>query len=85
MFCFFTFAEKTAAGKSSGSEENNCNNEFRFPPGCADDDCDYIASWVRNNAQEVEFEVRNKVADNMWTAIGFSEDQFMVGSRHRLV
>ena len=72
FICFF--AEKTTKDDSA----NNCNNEFRFPPGCDDADCDYIATWVRNSADQVEFEIKNKVDDGQWTAIGFSEDQFMV-------
>ena len=68
--------EKSAEKAGSGA---GCDNEFRFPPGCDGDACDYIAKWIRRNADEVEFEVKNKVNDDMWTAIGFSEDQFMVG------
>ena len=58
---------KGAAGSAS----------FRFPPGCSGGDCTYSAE-VKVGGDYVDVEVTNKVGEDMWTAVGFSNDQSMV-------
>ena len=62
-----------------GTEEASSGSaSFKFPPGCSSEDCTYTAE-VKVSGEYVEVEVTNKVGEGMWTAVGFSSDQSMVG------
>jgi len=51
---------------------------FLVPDGCTTD-CDYILTWT-NSDQAVSFEMSASASsDNYWVALGFSDDQKMVG------
>ena len=54
---------------------------FAYPEGCdaqEEDDCDYVAKWARHG-DFVKFRVVHRIGDGKWTAIGMSENPFMVG------
>ena len=65
--------------KTEKASDDACTpSVFKFPTGCSGDACEYQATWIRNTATEIEVEVRHKVGEGMWTAIGFTENNFMV-------
>ena len=67
------------SAKTVKTSDDACTpSEFKFPAGCSGDACEYHAIWIRNTASEIEVEVRHKVDEGKWTAIGFSENNFMV-------
>ena len=61
------------------TEESNDDCEFRYPPGCLDQNCDYKASWsvMETDPARVIFNLESSVTDK-WTGIGFSDNMFMV-------
>ncbi|VDK81473.1 unnamed protein product, partial [Litomosoides sigmodontis] len=59
---------------------SSCETEYRYPPGCSDNGCDYIANWEYNVARkDVKFEISSKELGR-WTGIGFSRDGQMANS-----
>ncbi|XP_055342558.1 uncharacterized protein LOC129591061 [Paramacrobiotus metropolitanus] len=57
-----------------------CGENFRFPYGCEDEECLYMATWrPGNNADEVEFIIETGTPD-LWTGIGFGDERQMVDS-----
>ncbi|CAL2030907.1 unnamed protein product [Caenorhabditis brenneri] len=63
---------------AASSPSSTCINEYRFPEGCADLDCDYIAKWNASN-EAVRFEITAKTPGR-WTGIGFSRDGQMTNA-----
>ena len=60
------------------ADPHECQTEFRFPTGCVDDACDYIARWVYYESKEsVHFEITSRGLGR-WTGIGLSRDGNMV-------
>ncbi|QQP49187.1 Teneurin-3, partial [Caligus rogercresseyi] len=56
------------------------NQQFKYPSNCIDEnDCLYTAKWSRRD-DYVDFIVTNKVDEDVWTAIGISNDRFMPSS-----
>ncbi|KAM3718652.1 MOXD1 [Dirofilaria immitis] len=59
---------------------SSCDTEYRYPAGCSDTACDYIAKWEYNMARkDVKFEISSKELGR-WTGIGFSRDGQMANS-----
>lgn len=62
------------------SAASSCETEYRYPPGCSDNACDYIAHWEYDIARkDVKFEISSKELGR-WTGIGFSRDGQMANS-----
>ncbi|KAL3995632.1 DOMON domain family protein [Acanthocheilonema viteae] len=59
---------------------SSCETEYRYPAGCSDAACDYIAKWEYSMARkDVKFEISSKELGR-WTGIGFSRDGQMASS-----
>ncbi|CAG9532242.1 unnamed protein product [Cercopithifilaria johnstoni] len=59
---------------------SSCETEYRYPAGCSDTACDYIAKWEYSMARkDVKFEISSKELGR-WTGIGFSRDGQMANS-----
>nr|XP_039260555.1 uncharacterized protein LOC120336854 [Styela clava] len=57
------------------------DQSFRYPAGCPDRTCVYMASWRYLPTQEsVQFSIKARVRRGIWAAIGFSNDRFMPDS-----
>lgn len=70
----------SAGAPQEKEPEPTCNNEFRYPNNCKDDECEYIANWKFNpSKEEVKFEVTSR-GIGRWTGIGFSRDGAMQNS-----
>lgn len=70
----------TTSSASSAPASYTCTNEYRFPEGCADKDCDYVAKWNVDSAKkDVRFEITAKTPGR-WTGIGFSRDGQMTNA-----
>uniref|UniRef100_A0A1I7UX56 EGF-like domain-containing protein n=1 Tax=Caenorhabditis tropicalis TaxID=1561998 RepID=A0A1I7UX56_9PELO len=64
--------------KPATQPKEYCTNEYRFPEGCADSDCDYLAKW-NASSDAVTFEITAKTPGR-WTGIGFSRDGQMTNA-----
>ncbi|VDN00034.1 unnamed protein product, partial [Onchocerca ochengi] len=59
---------------------SSCETEYRYPAGCNDAACDYIAKWEYNMVRkDVKFEISSKELGR-WTGIGFSRNGQMENS-----
>lgn len=58
----------------------SCQTEYRFPEGCENLECNYIAKWHYNpEAKDVNFEISAK-GIGRWTGIGLSHNTEMINS-----
>ena len=67
---------REAMEKSAGSAKIG-SASFKFPPGCSGGDCTYEAN-LKVDGDLVDVEVTNRVGENTWTAVGFSDGPSMV-------
>ncbi len=70
--------EGGGGGGDGEGDGDNCVQTYLFPPSCRGDSCQYMARWVRISPRMLEVEVRHRVDDGKWTAIGFSANRRMV-------
>ena len=56
----------------------SCIGEFRYPGGCTEDTCEYIAQWEYMGAtDDIKFNIITSRPDE-WTGIGFADKRQMV-------
>ena len=74
-------AEGEAESEAEAEAESEAcpNNTFKYPEGCEKKECSYFAKWNRDG-DYVQFTVKHKIGEGQWTAVGFSENPFMVSS-----
>ena len=74
--------EAEAEGEAEAESENEgcVQGTFKFPDGCEKDDCTYIAKWGKKDDDYMWARVYHKAEEDVWTSIGFSENQFMASS-----
>lgn len=66
---------------AGGEKYVTCDREFKYPPGCKQPTCDYVANWTYvPQLQEVMFQVSAREIGR-WTGIGFSRDGNMVSTQ----
>ena len=70
-------AEAESEAEAEGRSAECYDNTFSYPAGCEEEDCTYVATWVRKG-DYVEVEVKHKAEEGMWTGIGFSKNREMV-------
>lgn len=66
---------------AKSAEPTSCDQEYRWPEGCRDTDCEYRARWAWDGAGQdtVQFNISAK-GIGRWTGIGFSRDGRMAGA-----
>ncbi|XP_055339646.1 uncharacterized protein LOC129589127 isoform X2 [Paramacrobiotus metropolitanus] len=66
-----------ADGNSSSEKALVCAGEFRYPDGCLEDKCQYVAQWEYLPAtDEIKFDIVSADVDK-WTGIGFNDKSLM--------
>uniref|UniRef100_A0A0R3S1G0 DOMON domain-containing protein n=1 Tax=Elaeophora elaphi TaxID=1147741 RepID=A0A0R3S1G0_9BILA len=86
FYCYAFYAKQLNLKSLSRSNSNiilatsSCETEYRYPAGCSNTACDYIAKWEYSMARkDVKFEISSKELGR-WTGIGFSRDGQMASS-----
>uniref|UniRef100_A0A0K0F4M2 EGF-like domain-containing protein n=1 Tax=Strongyloides venezuelensis TaxID=75913 RepID=A0A0K0F4M2_STRVS len=68
-----------ASGRVLPKAVDDCDDYFKYPSSCGEDDCKYLAKWIVDNGT-ITVQIRAKQSINRWTGIGFSPEGSMSGT-----
>ncbi|CEF70316.1 SEA domain and Epidermal growth factor-like domain and Trypsin Inhibitor-like, cysteine rich domain and DOMON domain-containing protein [Strongyloides ratti] len=74
-----TIAVANASGRILPKAVDDCDDYFKYPPSCSEDDCKYLAKWIVDNGT-ITVQIKAKQSINRWTGIGFSPEGSMSGT-----